>query len=390
MKETPAQNIVCPKCGHEFALADAVTERIRSQLERDFNAAKAKSEAELRAQLEQERESLRQQAAQQARDALDLKLKDMESRLADREKQLQDARVQELELRRERRELLEAKENLELDVARRLDAERGQIAEKARLQAAEAERLKLAEKEKIIGDLQQQIASLQQKAEQGSMQLQGEVLELELERQLRDAFSHDEISEVKKGARGADVMQRVRTSAGLDCGVILWEAKRAKNWAADWPEKLKEDQRAAKAELAVIVTTCPPEGLRGIGQREGVWVCEPIFAVALAAALRQGLISAAAQRVQQANRADKVAALYDYLCGVEFRQHIEAVVESFLALREQLAAEQRAFARQWKEREQQLQKAIAHTAMLYGGIQGIAGREALPEIKTLQLPGAES
>lgn len=172
----------------------------------------------------------------------------------------------------------------------------------------------------------------------------------------------------------------------LECGSILWEAKRARKWSADWPEKLKNDQRTAGAELAVVVTTCPPEGVRGIAPLDGVWICEPTYAVALAAALRQGLVRTAAQRAQKSNRADKVEALYDYLCGLEFRQHVEAIVESFVGLKEQLDSEQRVFARQWKEREKQLQKALRHTAEMYGGVQGIAGREALPEISTLALP----
>jgi hypothetical protein len=182
------------------------------------------------------------------------------------------------------------------------------------------------------------------------------------------------------------VKQLVRTNAGLDCGTILWEAKRAKNWAATWTEKLKEDQREAKAELAVLVTTCAPPGLRGFGPHDSVWVCEPPFACALAMALRQGLVSIAVQRTQESGRADKMTQLYNYLCSVEFRQHIEGVVESFVGLQAQLAAEQRVFARQWKEREQQITKAIQHTAGLYGSIQGIAGRASLPEIQSLQLP----
>jgi hypothetical protein len=252
----------------------------------------------------------------------------------------------------------------------------------------ETERLKLAEKEEVIKGLQTQIEALRQRAEQGSMQLQGETLEVTVESDLRTAFPFDEIVEVKKGERGADVLQRVRTNIGMNCGAILWETKRARNWSAGWIEKLKEDQREAKAELAALVTTCPPQGLRGIGLMDGVWICEPAFACALAAALRQGLVSTAVQRAQETGRAEKMAQLYDYLCGVEFRQHVEGIVDSFVALKEQLEAERRAFARQWKEREQQITKAIQHTAMLYGGIQGVAGRTALPEIRALQLPGA--
>ncbi|MCW5558581.1 MAG: DUF2130 domain-containing protein [Verrucomicrobiae bacterium] len=406
--------ITCPRCGAEIPLTEAVSHSVREQLEADFNRRLAESNAalaererklaaeetalqqrrqavqtEVARQLEAERQQLLSRASGEAQERLGLQLKELQERAASQAARLQQAELAELALRKERVEIEAARERMQLDLARTLDAERQKIAETVRAQAAEAERLRLADKDGIIKGLQNQIAALQQRAEQGSMQLQGETLEITLETDLRAAFRFDEIAEVKKGQRGADVAQRVRTANGFDCGQILWEAKRAKNWSADWPEKLKSDQREAGADLAVIVTTCPPEGVRGLAMHDGIWVCEPAFAVVLAIALRQGLINTAAQRVQQSNRADKAQALYDHLCGVGFRQQIEAVVEAFLALREQLDAEQRAFARQWKEREQQLQKAITHTAMLYGGIQGIAGREALPEIRTLALPAAE-
>lgn len=410
MNDTP---ITCPKCGAEIPLTEAVSHHLREQLQAEFErqrtelqSAVQKREAQLAAdkaaldsrtqslqtevarQVEAERQRLMADAARQAEDRLGLQLKDLQTQLAEQRSRAQQSQQMELQLRAQARQLEEARDALKLEVARTLDAERHKIADAARAQAVEAERLKIADKDGVIRGLQEQIAALQQRAGQGSMQLQGETLELTLESDLRAAFLFDDIVEVKKGQRGADLIQRVRTGNGFDCGLILWEAKRAKSWSADWPEKLKADQRQAGADLAVIVTTCPPDGVRGFGPVDGVWVCEPPFAAAVAAALRQGLIQTAAQRVQQANRADKAQVLYDHLCGVGFRQHVEAVVESFLALREQLEAEQRAFARQWKEREQQLRKAITHTAMLYGGIQGIAGREALPEIRTLALPDA--
>jgi hypothetical protein len=423
MSET---DITCPKCGADIPLTEAVSHRLREQFTADFeqqrtqlNAALKRREeqltaalaareqrietertalqqrtqalhAEVNRQLTAERQKLLTEAARQAEERLGTQMRDLQQQLADRQSKLQQAQELELTLRQQQRALEEAKQNLELDVARKLDAERQRIADAARQQGAEAERLKLADKDNIIKGLHEQIAALQQRAEQGSTQLQGETLELELEAQLRAAFPTDDITGVKKGQRGADIAQCIRTQGGGVCGTILWEAKRARHWSGDWPEKLKADQREAKAELAVIVTTSPPDGLRGMAPFEGVWVCEPAFAPALAAALRQGLISTAALRVQQAGRADKMAALYDHLCSVEFRQQIEALVEAFLGLQEQLAAEQRAFARQWTEREQQLRKAIAHTAMLYGGIQGIAGREALPEIRTLALPASDA
>jgi hypothetical protein len=317
---------------------------------------------------------------------VETELKDLKAQLAEQDVKLANSQKIELDLRKKQRELEAARNEIELEMIRKLDAERAKIAESARLQVEEAGRLKLADQEQVIKGLRDQIEALKQRADQGSIQLQGETLEVELEHDLRRAFPFDEIAEVKKGQRGADVTQRVRTNAGLDCGAILWEAKRARNWSDDWPAKLKEDQREAKSDLAVLVATCLPVGIRGIGQFDGIWVCEPALAPILAAALRQGLVSVAMQRLQDTGRAGKMNQLYDYVCGVEFRQHIEGMVESFSALQDQLAAEQRAFARQWKEREQQITSAIHHAAMLYGSIQGVVGRDVLPGIQSLQLP----
>jgi hypothetical protein len=222
-------------------------------------------------------------------------------------------------------------------------------------------------------------------AEQGSMQLQGEVLELDIENQLRTAFVHDLVEEVSKGIRGADVQHSVRTNSGNACGMILWETKRTKNWSGGWIDKLKEDMRASKAELAVLVSQILPDGVKHFGLVDGVWVCDYISALPLAAALRSGLINAAMARLAETGKAGKMEELYAYLCSHEFRQHIEAVVESFVAMQDDLLRERRAMEKAWGAREKQITRAIQHTAQLYGSIQGIAGSAALPEIKTLQL-----
>jgi hypothetical protein len=404
--------ITCPKCGASMPLDEAVSHRLRDELSSQFekerselNAALLKREQQLAAekagvdaqaksiqeelarQVDAEREKLKAGAQREAEERFLTEVRALKEQSESHQTKLREAQQAELDLRRKNRELEEAKAAMDLEISRKLDEERQKISDQARQQGVESERLKTADKDNLIRGLQDQISALQQRAGQGSMQLQGETLELELEKDLRTAFPFDEIIEIKKGQRGADILQRVRTNSGSDCGSILWEAKRAKSWSGDWPEKLKEDQREAKADLAVILTTCPPDGLRGIGLRDGVWVVEHGFGTALAVALRQGIIATAAQRVQQANRADKMSALYDHLCSVEFRQHIEALVESFIGLRQQLDAEKRAFARQWNEREQQIEKAINHIAMVYGGVQGIAGRQAIPEIPSLALPG---
>ncbi len=403
--------ITCPSCKSDIPLGEAVAHRLREELAADFEKerqrltqaisereAKIASERkaieersravadEISRGLDVERAKLRDAALREAAEQSAVAMKDLQAQLESQQKRLAEAQGAELELRIKQRELAEAKDAMELNMARKLDEERQRISEEARVKAAEAEQLKIADKDNKIRDLQEQIGALQKRAEQGSMQSQGETLEIALENTLRTAFPFDEIIEVKKGQRGADIIHRVRTNTGVDCGTILWEAKRAANWSADWPTKLKDDQREAKADLAVIVTTCPPAGLRGIGQVDGIWACETPFAIAIATALRQGLVATANLRLQQTNSVDKMALLYKHLCSVPFRQNIEAIVESFKGLKDQLDAEKRAFAKQWKEREFQLEKAITHTAALYGGIQGIAGREALPEIRSLALP----
>ena len=350
--------------------------------------AKEDFDAQMRRTLESERAKIAEEAAKREKDNASIELNALNQRLAEQAESLKAAKRAELDLLREKSKLEQAKEDLALEVQRTLAQERQKIADEARKQGAEQERLTIADKDNVIRQLQEKISELKQSAEQGSMQAQGETLELEIENSLGETFRDDEILEVKKGQQGADMIQRVRTRQGGECGSIVWEAKRAKAWSAKWVAKLKGDQREAKADLAVIVTTCPPDGVSCIALHEGVWVCEPPYAIALATALRQGLIHTAAQRIQQENRADKMSQIYDHLCSTEFRQTVETIVDSFLGLKRQLDSEKVAMAKQWKERESQLATALTGMAGLYGGIQGIAGREALPEIRNLALPAA--
>ncbi len=402
--------ITCPHCRHEFPLSEAVAQRIRGDLSREFEERRQVAEAAMMereksvrdhlAQLETQRQNLdtelarrmvaeRQKllvaAAQQEREKISIEFRDLQGQLAEQRLKLDTARQTELELRKQQRLVEERAQQLELEVARKLDAERGKIAETARAQSAEEHKLRLAEKEQLIAGMQQQIEALKQRAEQGSMQLQGEVLELELEQNLRSEFLTDVIEPVAKGVRGADVLQRVRTNQGLECGSILWETKRTKHWAREWPAKLKEDQREARAELAVIITRTLPDGVKSFALHEGIWVCDYAAAIPLGVALRQGLVQAAVARQAQAGRQGKMEQLYEYLSGHEFKQRIEAIVEAFVTMQGDLESERRAMEKQWAKRERSIRQVINHTAGLYGGVQGIVGQAALPEIKSLEL-----
>jgi hypothetical protein len=402
--------ILCPNCKSEIPLSEAVTHQVHEQLEAGFKqrqaalqkslAEREKALAKQQTTIDQARLDLDNQVAQkiaaersklsatalaEAKLNLGVEMQDLRDRLAERQKQLQEAQKTELQLRNRESALQSRAEALELEVARKLNDERAKIRDQAREAASEEHGLKLAEKDKLISEMQKQISSLKQKADQGSQQLQGEVLELDLEAQLRAAFPHDLIEPVSKGVKGADILHRVRTNTGQECGSIVWEAKRTKAWSNNWPGKLKEDQRAVKAELAVMVSIVLPEGTRNFGMVDGVWVCTSCCMLALAAALRQGLVGAGMARLAETGKQGKMEDLYQYLCSTEFRQHIEGMVESFVGLERDLAKERRAMDKIWASRQKQISRALSHTALLYGSIQGIAGGNILPELKQLQL-----
>jgi hypothetical protein len=215
--------------------------------------------------------------------------------------------------------------------------------------------------------------------------LQGEVFQRELESLLKQRFPADAIVPVSKGIRGPDLLQLVRTISGRECGTIVWEAKRTRNWAQSWIAKLKEDQRTQAAEIAVLVTEVLPNGIPTFELIDGVWVTTPSCAMALATALRQGLVSVATERMAADGKTDKMEQLYEYLAGTEFRQKIEAIVEAFVTMKTELESEKRAFTKIWARREKQIERVVTNTALMYGNIQGIIGQSSLPEIQSLAL-----
>lgn len=407
------KTLTCPNCGTEIPLEEAVTHRIREELQREFQVAAAKQEktladrelqlTRLQAQLEKRSENVdqeverrvsarsaqvRKEAHRDAETTLGLKLQELQLELGEKDKKLAEATKNELELRIKQRELESRQQTLDLEVARKVDIDREKIRQDAIRTATEEQRLRLSEKEKVIDDLQQQILLLKQKAEQGSQQLQGEVFELQLESLLKQRFPGDEIVPVSKGVRGADLLQQVKTICGRQCGTIVWETKRTRNWSQSWIAKLKEDQRAQTAEIAVLVTEALPDGVRAFEFVEGVWVTAPSCAIALATALRQGLLSVANARLGADGKTSKMEQLYGYFAGTEFRQKIEAIVEAFLAMKIDLDSEKRAFTKIWARREKQIEQVITNTALMYGGIQGIVGQSTLPEIQCLALPSS--
>ncbi|GBD27687.1 hypothetical protein HRbin30_03041 [bacterium HR30] len=334
------------------------------------DAAKAKLEEEIRQKTGQEIQLLREQLAEQQRQA-------------------QEARRAELVLRKEKAALEQRARELDLEVARRVDAEKAKLEEHVRKLVVEQQALKLREKDKQIDDLRRQIDELQRKSQQGSQELQGEVLELDIEESLRKHFPQDVLHPVPRGVRGADIIQEVRSDARRSCGTIVWETKNAKHWQPSWLTKLKDDQRAVGANLAVLVSVALPEGLRSFDCIDGVWVTDVHTFLPLAAALRQQLIHVEFARATAEGKGEKMELLYRYLSGDEFRERVRAMVETFEAMQAQLARERRAMEKLWKEREKQIERLTWNTVAMYGSIRGILG-SSLPEIPALEFdPGEE-
>lgn len=279
--------------------------------------------------------------------------------------------------------LREKDEMRDIEMKKKLMESEETIRNEARRKAEEEHQLKDTEKEKLINDLKKSLEDAQKKATQGSQQTQGESLELTLETKLRQEFPQDEILEVKKGVRGADITQLVVDKLNRKCGSILWESKNAK-WSDTWIEKLKEDQRQAKADLAVLVSVNLPEGINTFNFVRGVWVCSWTSFVPLALALRFNLINIYFEKQNAVGVDEKMKVLYEYLTGNEFKHRVEGIVEAFGTLQDDIEREKRWFSSKWARQEKEIRKVIDHTHGMYGDLQGVTGR-ALPEIKSLEL-----
>ena len=267
------------------------------------------------------------------------------------------------------------KDEWDLEKKRQLEKERKTIKSEVHKTVDEETRLKLAEKDKTIADMEKKVIEAQRTAAQGSQQTQGEVLELDIQDALERKFPLDEIEEVKKGQRGADIRQEVYSAPGVRAGTILWETKNAENWGADWIQKVKQDARDSKAEIPVIVSTVLPKGVRVLGEVDGVWVCEPAFATVIGVALRTGLIEASDARRATEGAATKAELLYQYMMSPEFRSWLEGIAEPFKQMQSDLVSEKRTMYARWNKREKQLERVMTSVAGLSGDLQGIAGDE---------------
>ena len=408
--------ITCPNCNHNIKLTESLAAPLIASTKREFEQqlknkeseyhqkeqqlaaqkaeveqAKAQVEEQVAAKLKAERTAIAAEEARKARMLLanDIEQKDKQVEqlnevLKERESKLAEAQKAQADVIRKERELEDAKREMDLTIQKKLQEAQSELLAKAKTEASNEFSLKVQEKEHTILAMQKQIEELKRKAEQGSQQLQGEVQEIELETMLGSTFPHDVITPVAKGELGADALQNVNTPYGQSCGQILWESKRTKNWSDGWLAKLRDDQRAAKAEIAILVSQALPKDLETFGQIDGIWVTHPRYAIPLAMTLRHTLIEVANTRKIGEGQQTKMEILYQYLTGPRFRHRVEAIVEKFSDMQADLDKERKTMTKLWARREEQIRGVIESTAGMYGDMQGIAGR-ALGEIEGLDI-----
>lgn len=367
--------ITCPTCSSEIELTEQLagplvadlTAKFQRQIAAKEEATKqAVAEAEARAKQAGKAEASEMQAA-------------LAARVQEQDAKLQAAAKEQAEAMKMKQALEDEKREFELTVQKKLALERAALEIRAKQKAEEEAGLKVAEKDQMIEGMKRQIEALKQKSEQGSMQTQGEAAEIVLEDMLAQAFAMDEFVPVPKGMSGADVQQNVLDGQGAVAGRILWESKRTKNWTAGWLAKLRDDQRAAGCEVAVLTSTALPEGVESFAQIDGIWVCAPRYGAALARVLRQGLLDVAVTKGLQVGQQSKQALIFEYFTGTQFKQRIEAVVERFVAMEDALRKERAFMERSWAARSKQMELVQASMLGLHGDLQGIAG-QVMPQI----------
>jgi hypothetical protein len=395
----PEFNITCPNCQHEFEATDSLRVQIQKELndtakqwqakkEEEYKKQLAAQEAEFKLKAETEKKELEKQLQEkiQASIALDFenKLKVLQQSEEEKSKKLLEANKREAEFL-EKERLFKSKEaEMDLIIQRKLLEESQRMAEETKKNEAlrfeqirEEFQFKLAEKEKQLEDQIKLVDQMKQKAEQGSMQLQGEVQELMLEELLGNTFPFDTIEEVGKGVKGADCIQIIRNRLGSEAGKIIYESKRTKDFSNEWIDKLKANMRSSGADIAVIVTQALPKDIERFGEKEGVYICTFGEVRSVAAILRNALLKIFEVKKSQQNQGDKMVMLYDYLVGNEFGEQWKAIREGFMSMKLSIQKERDAMERIWKAREKQLEKVLLNATHIRGSIEGIAGADSI-------------
>ncbi|MDO8451767.1 MAG: DUF2130 domain-containing protein [bacterium] len=370
--------IKCLHCGKEMEITEALEHEVHEQVLREVYAEHSED-------LKRLEKSTEGRLQKQFLEKHALELQDLRRALKEKETKVDELREQELSLREEKRKLEEKEKDLVLEIERTLDEERKKIVEEVMRDEGERHRFKEKEKDKVIDDLKRSLEEAQRKASFTSQQLQGEVLELDIEERLSKAFQHDVIRPVAKGARGGDILQEVRNSQGKIAGYILWETKRAK-WSPSFLPKLREDARRVSANVSVIVSEEMPKDTPTFGFIDGILVTSYAFALPLAVILRRGIMQVAQAKSATVNKDEKLETLYTYLQSETFRHRFEAYVEGIVSMQQDLETEKRSTLRLWKKREVHITRILESMSSMYGELQGIMGATLsdIPQLSSSQ------
>ena len=410
--------ISCPNCGTEIDVQDILSHQLEEDLQKKFNAMLAeekkkydeqeeslkKAKDEFEKQKKKESEIFEQKLSEKLKEekerfSAELKKKIQEEQseqfdilqkeLNEKSEKLKELNKSKAEIERLKREKDELKESIEAETQKVINEKIIEEKEKIRKSEQNKNELAVKELEKKLDDQKKLMDEMQRKHEQGSMQMQGEVQELIIEEWLSNNFPLDIIDEIKKGARGADCLQTVNTRTKQNCGTIYYESKRTKDFQKSWIEKFKEDIREKGANIGVLVTDSMPSDMERVGLRDGIWICTFEEFKGLCFVLRESIIQISNALVSQENKSDKMGMLYDFLTSNEFKLQIEAIVEGFTQMKDDLESEKRAMQRIWKSREKQIEKVVTNTVNMYGSIKGIAGK-AIGTVQALELPESDN
>ncbi len=368
--------IKCPNCETEFALGEAEAEEYKKELQQKMIAYKKQKDDEYQQRLtdfDKQKIAIESAAFSRAGEKLKMEMISLQDEAKEKTLELQKFKKRELDLLRERTALEERTKDMELEIEKRLLEDRKKIERETIQREGHLFELKMKEKDIQLDGMKKTIEELKRKSEQGSMQIQGEAQELMLEEMLRNYFPYDTVTEVRKGAEGADCILIVRNHLGIDCGKIIFESKRAKGWQNAWVEKLKKNMRNMQVDVAVLVSQIFPKEMTCFGEKDGVWISSFKEVIPLTTALRHTILRIAEMQKVEENKGEKMNMLYSYLTGTEFRQQIETIVESFSSLKNSIIKEKMQMEKIWKEREKQLEKVLISTSGMYGSIKGIAG-----------------
>lgn len=384
MKNTNDVTVKCPNCSEVIDITEMMRHQLKEQFKQEVAQRIEDEKADLKKSHQKEVQKLKEQVKNETLEAQANQLKDLQDALEKKDKRLKDFNEKEMEFLKLQRKHQSLKEDLELDFEKKLSQQLEQERFKIKTHLTSESELKIKELEKKLQDQVELTQQMKQKQEQGSMQMQGEVLELALENYLQDQFPLDTIEEIKKGANGADCLQIVNTQQKTNCGTIYYETKRTKTFSQGWIEKFKADIRDKNASVGVLVSEVLPSDIKGIGQKDGIWICDFSSFKLAVHVLRKAVIDISFTEAKHQGKSDKMSLLYNYLTGNEFKLQVEAIVEGFTQMQEDLDAEKRAMKRLWKKREKQLDKVVDSTLSMHGSITGIAG-SAIKSISSLEL-----